>query len=130
MDAKVMELRIRKWMPIFEEQARSGIGKKAWCEQNGIRICEFYKRQRECREYLLRQDNNPEAAFETTAIAPSFVEIPAVHESSISHSPVEERREYPGHIDVSCGKFRISITGEVNESVLARLIREVGHARQ
>ncbi len=49
MDAKVMEIRLKKWMPIFEEQAKSGLSKNAWCERNGIRKWEFYERQRECR---------------------------------------------------------------------------------
>ncbi len=31
MDAKVMEIRLKKWMPIFEEQAKSGLSKNAWC---------------------------------------------------------------------------------------------------
>lgn len=128
MDAKVMELRIREWMPIFEEQAKSGIGKNAWCEQNGIRKWEFYERQRECRKYLLRKTNDPTGSSEPAALAPSFVEIPSDPDAVVSASPVNGFEEPPGQIDVTCGKFRISITGKVNESVLARVIREVSHA--
>ena len=58
MDAKVMEIRLKKWMPIFEEQAKSGLSKNAWCERNGIRKWEFYERQRECRRYLLKKDKD------------------------------------------------------------------------
>ena len=128
MDAKVMELRIRKWMPIFEAQAKSGLGKDVWCEKNGIRRWEFYQRQRECREYLLKQDNDPAGSSEATALVPSFVEIPAAPEPAVPQSPTDGDREFPGHIDVTCGKFKISITGNVDEGILARLIREVSHA--
>ena len=36
MDSNVMELRLKQWMPIFEEQAKSGLNKRDWCEQNGV----------------------------------------------------------------------------------------------
>ena len=42
MDAKIMELRIRKWLTIFEEQAKSGLSKREWCKKNGIKRWEFF----------------------------------------------------------------------------------------
>jgi hypothetical protein len=30
MDPRVMELRIRQWIPVFEEQAKSGLNKNEW----------------------------------------------------------------------------------------------------
>ena len=30
MDPRVMELRIKKWIPVIEEQAKSGMGKDEW----------------------------------------------------------------------------------------------------
>ena len=36
MDPRVMELRIRQWIPVFEEQAKSGLNKDEWCIINGI----------------------------------------------------------------------------------------------
>jgi hypothetical protein len=128
MDAEVMELRLKKWIPIFEEQAKSGLGKNEWCEQNGIRKWEFYERQRECRKYLLKRDLDPGITSGTAAIAPSFVEIPADPAPGISATYGSENKDPSGHIDVTCGKFKISITGTVNEGMLARLIREVSHA--
>ena len=41
MDAEIMELRLRQWLPIFEKQARSGLNKKDWCEENGIKRTAF-----------------------------------------------------------------------------------------
>ncbi len=36
MDPRVMELRIKKWIPVIEEQAKSGMSKKEWCVMHGI----------------------------------------------------------------------------------------------
>ena len=44
MDVNTMKLRLEQWMPIFEEQAKSGMGKNEWIKANGIRRWEFYKR--------------------------------------------------------------------------------------
>ena len=34
MDSQIMELRFRQWLPLFEEQAKSGMNKQEWCEHN------------------------------------------------------------------------------------------------
>lgn len=130
MDAKVMEIRLREWLPIFEEQAKSGLGKNEWCEKNGIRRWEFYQRQKECRKYLLSQSDDPGVSPGINALEASFVEIPSVPAPVTTQPSGENSRETSGHIDVTCGKFRISITGTVNEDMLARLIREVSHAQR
>lgn len=72
MDSNVMELKLRlkQWLPIFEEQAKSGLNKKEWCEQNGIKRAAFFKWQRECRAYLLSKN-----AAVTAITEPAFVEI-------------------------------------------------------
>ena len=53
MDPRVMELRIKKWLPIMEAQANSGMTKKEWCAQNGIERTSFYRWQRRVRTYLI-----------------------------------------------------------------------------
>lgn len=130
MDAKVMEIRLKKWMPIFEEQAKSGLSKNAWCERNGIRKWEFYERQRECRRYLLEKDKDLKDVSEVTSPIPSFVELPAETEGVVTSAAASTTKEEPGHIEVACGKFGVSITGEVNERMLAMVIREIYHAQR
>ena len=130
MDAKVMEIRLKKWMPIFEEQAKSGLSKNAWCERNGIRKWEFYERQRECRRYLLEKDKDLKDVSEVTSLIPSFVELPAETEGVVSSTAVRIAKEATGHIEITCGKFGVSITGEVNERMLAMVIREIYHAQR
>ena len=130
MDAKVMEIRLKKWMPIFEEQAKSGLSKNAWCERNGIRKWEFYERQRECRRYLLEKDEDLKDVSEVTSLIPSFVELPAETAGVVTSAAASTTKEEPGHLEVTCGKFGVSITGEVNERMLAMVIREIYHAQR
>lgn len=130
MDAKVMEIRLKKWMPIFEEQAKSGLSKNAWCERNGIRKWEFYERQRECRKYLLGQDDDFLDASGITTLTPSFVELPMETGAAVSPDKESATQGSLGHIEVTCGKFGVSITGEVNERMLETLIREIYHAQR
>ena len=130
MDAKIMEIRLKKWMPIFEEQAKSGLSKNAWCERNGIRKWEFYERQRECRRYLLEKDKDLKDVSEVISPIPSFVELPAEAEGVVSSTAVRIAKEATGHMEITCGKFGVSITGEVNERMLAMVIREIYHAQR
>ncbi|MCR5650034.1 MAG: hypothetical protein K6F86_02495 [Lachnospiraceae bacterium] len=82
MDLSVIELRLQQWKPIFEAQAKSGLGKNEWCKKNGICRWEFYRRQRELRQYLLRERfPEGESEAETTdlsAVPETFVELPMV----------------------------------------------------
>ena len=130
MDTKVMEIRLKKWMPIFEEQAKSGLSKNAWCERNGIRKWEFYERQRECRRYLLEKDKDLKDVSEVTSLIPSFVELPAETGAAVSPDKESVTQGSSGNIEVTCGKFGVKITGEVNERMLAMVIREIYHAQR
>ena len=42
MDKKVMDVRLQSWMPVFEEQACSGLTKKAFFEKNNIKRADFF----------------------------------------------------------------------------------------
>ena len=55
MDPRVMELRIKKWIPLIEEQAKSGMTKDEWCAMHGIERTSFFRWQKRVREYLLAQ---------------------------------------------------------------------------
>ena len=52
MDPRVMELRIKKWIPVIEEQAKSGMSKKEWCVMHGINRTSFFRWQKRVRKYL------------------------------------------------------------------------------
>ena len=58
MDSKIMELRLKQWMPIFEEQAKSGLNKQEWCNLSEVKCAAFFKWQRELREYLFEKKEN------------------------------------------------------------------------
>ena len=58
MDSKVMELRLKQWIPIFEQQSKSGLNKQEWCKLNNINRSVFFKWQGILREYLLEKNEN------------------------------------------------------------------------
>ena len=49
MDPRVIELRIKKWIPVIEEQAKSGMSKKEWCAMHGINRTSFFRWQKRVR---------------------------------------------------------------------------------
>ena len=132
MDTNTMKLRLEQWMPIFEEQARSGMGKDEWIQANGIKRWEFYKRQRECRSYLLEKAESGQELPVNTDALPEFFELPsnlpAVVEPETTVNSICDPVSQSGHIDITCGRFSIKLDGAVNESTLMTVIKAVAHA--
>lgn len=130
MDASVMDLRLEQWKPIFEAQAKSGLNKQEWCKQNGIPRWEFFRRQKELRQLLLKQPSeDPTLVTKNTDLIPStaaFVELPM--ESGETAKKVNARVPADGSIEISYGKFRIKLKGEVDGAMLDTVIKAVAHA--
>ena len=63
MDQKIMEVRIKRWIPLIAEQANSGLSKKEWCSQNGIERTSFFRQQKRVRSYLLEHQESEEASL-------------------------------------------------------------------
>ena len=124
MDLRVKKMRIERWLPIFEEQAKSGLTKKEWCDQNGIRKWEFFERQRECREYILERAFSPASKDETTETLPAFFEVP---NSVNSYDEPSVSTAANSMIEVSCNGFQIKLDGHVNPETLCTLIRVVSN---
>lgn len=124
MDSKVMELRIREWIPIFEEQAKSGLNKQDWCKQNGIKRAAFFKWQRECRAYLLAKNEIVQAKSE-----PSFVEISCTKSKSELTATLPNTNSVPelSPIVISSNGFSISINGQVDEMNLAKVLKVISY---
>jgi len=124
MDSRVMELRLKEWMPIFEEQAKSGLNKQDWCEQNGIKRAAFFKWQRECRAYLLSKQ-------ELVAVdkEPAFVEISCTqNEADISKASVDANPVMDSSsIVIACKGFSISVNGTVDEMNLAKVLKVISY---
>ena len=51
-----MQLRIKKSIPVIDEQAKSGMTKNEWCAMHGIERTSFFRwQQKRVRAYLLEQ---------------------------------------------------------------------------
>ncbi len=128
MDADTMRLRLEQWMPIFEAQAKSGMGKNEWCDENGIRRWEFYERQKQCREYMRRTSGSASQLPTPVDGDPEFYELPAEVIPEAQPETHQDKAVIGGHIRVECGKFRISMEGQIDKNTLTALISAVSHA--
>lgn len=130
MDAKIMRLRLEQWMPIFEEQARSGLGKDEFCRTRGIKRWEFYKRQRECRKFLLENVGSGKALPIPLDNLPEFFELPSslpdIEDRPIIENPITETSL--GCIEITHGKFSMKLNGRVDRGTLQAVIEAVAHA--
>lgn len=137
MDAKVIELKMKQWISIFEAQAQSGMGKEKWCDMNGIKRWDFFKWQREIRQYLLEQNG---AKSETAAPCPAeaeFVDITSALASSpaaVGDQPGTVAKAYEhvsdpvSSITIKYGGFTIDLSDGIDEklfSTVLKVIRDV-----
>ena len=140
MDKSIMEARVIQWMPILEAQARSGMSKEKWCEEQGIRRWEFYARQRQIRQYLaIRKTEDTKVIQELPESESSFVEIPinCTKESSLASLsptlssstkvPPSPEKPKPCRINISYKGFKINIQGCADDTMLESLIRTLSH---
>ena len=133
MDSKVMELRLKQWMPILEEQAKSGLNKQDWCSQNGIKRADFFKWQKEVRNYLLEMNENKLQAQLSTELAvhtaPEFIELAPASSSirsNLSNSRVRSGDITPvSSISIRCGEFSIDLNDDVNGLLLSKVLKAI-----
>lgn len=131
MDPKIMELRLKQWVPIFEEQAKSGLNKQEWCRLNDISRAAFFKWQRELQKYLLEKNENRLQAQLSTDLAvhteSKFVELEPVSSlvrSSLKDSCIRSRDVAPTScISIRCGEFTIDLNDDVNELLLSKVLK-------
>ncbi len=134
MDPRVMELRIKQWISVFNEQANSGMNKNEWCILNGINKTSFYRWQKRVRTYLLEQQGSEEAAVSVlmqNADTAGFVELPST-KGSLAEAYNTRSSYHSGGNDNSAirihyGGFSISLDGEVDERQLSSVLRVLRH---
>ncbi len=129
MDKSVMERRVSQWIPILEAQAKSGLPKGKWCEENGIKRWEFFRRQHQIRQCLSQQTVSEETSIGPLSNAAStFVELPIYN--AVENQPASPASQIPadGRIDIKYKGFNIEIQGRVDDATLNALIRSLSHA--
>lgn len=135
MDPRVMELRIKRWIPIMEKQANSGMTKREWCAQNGIERSSFYRWQRRVRIYLLDRNNSYRNQETISALQEQneyFVELPSTQLSSAD--PVETYSNKCSIVDsvsspirIHYGDYSVSVNRDFDESQLIAVLRVLKH---
>lgn len=136
MDPRVMELRIKKWIPVIEEQVKSGMGKEKWCAMHGINRTSFFRWQKRVREYLL--DHCETQPSQCPSSVPSnnevgFVELPSAQDSPAGMAGqrcgeiIQTRGSHPS-ISIRCGGFSIDFNDGVDEKLLSVVLRVLKYA--
>ena len=130
MDPRVMELRIRQWIPVFEEQAKSGLNKDEWCIINGINRGSFFRWQKRVRSYLLEHGEGvgqltvPSVNEQTDNEC--FVELPCTQAAFRNlHDDVMDEA---APISIRYGEFVVNVNDEVDERQLAVVLRALKNA--
>jgi hypothetical protein len=131
LDSKVMELRLKQWIPIFEQQSTSGLNKQEWCKLNNVNRSVFFKWQGILREYLLEKNENMVQTQQSTELvaqtASKFVELAPVSssvQSSLNDNFVSSRDIAPtAPISIKCGKFSIDLNNDANELLLSKVLK-------
>ena len=136
MDPRVMELRIKKWIPVIEEQAKSGMTKNEWCAMHGIERTSFFRWQKRVRSYLL--DQCEEQPSQLVSSIPSdnevgFVELPAIQDTPVVMAGRRCGKTIqacgdPPSISIRYGDFSIDLNGGADEEQLSMVLRVLRHA--
>ena len=131
MDSKIMELRLKQWIPILEQQAKSGLNKLEWCRQNQVSRVAFFKWQKEFRTYLLEKNENMFQEQQSTELATQtgskFVEITPVTSSVRSSQNVSCNSSTnftpTAPISIRFGKFSIDVNNDANELLISKVLK-------
>ena len=136
MDPRVMELRIRQWIPVFEEQAKSGLNKDEWCIINGINRGSFFRWQRRVRSYLLEHGEGvaqlSAPPINEQAENECFVELPLAQAALPGMAALRNLHDdvidEAAPISIRYGEFVVNVNNEVDERQLAAVLRALKNA--
>lgn len=136
MDPRVMELRIKKWIPLIEEQAKSGMSKDEWCIMHGINRTSFFRWQKRVRKYLLDQCDTQPSRLPSSIPSNDevvFVELPSTQNSLAGMA--EQRCEEtiracgaPPSISIRYRDFSIDLNDGVDDKQLSVVLRVLKYA--
>jgi len=84
MDPRVMELRIKQWIPIIEEQSKSGLNKTKWFVMHDVDRTTFFRWQKRVRAYLLDMISHC-----------CYIRLPQPSENTLSFQRMRFRRTGP-----------------------------------
>ena len=136
MDPRVLELRIRQWIPVFEEQAKSGLNKDEWCIINGINRGSFFRWQRRVRSYLLEHGEGvaqlSAPPINEQAENACFVELPLAQAALPGMAALRNLHDdvidEAAPISIRYGEFVVNVNDEVDERQLAAVLRALKNA--
>ena len=121
MDKIAHEVRAQEWFSIIQACNSSGLPKKQWCEENGLPVRKFFYWQKRIRAGLYKEAKEKDAGLvpavpvQTTALAPSFAEIPATPVALTQGDPFQ-----PDAV-IKVGNISIQIANTATTELLERI---------
>lgn len=136
MDPRVMELRIKKWIPVIEDQAKSGMSKKEWCAMHGINCTSFFRWQKRVRSTsLINVRLSPHSTHHLSHLImkcvllnfPSAQDSPAEMAGQRCRETIRACGTCPS-ISIRCGGFTTDFNDGVDEKQLSVVLRVLKYA--
>ena len=122
MDKPSYQVRIELWKNIIKDQAASGVGKSAWCRDNGVNPRAFFYWQRKLRNMALEELNVSE---DNHLPRPSQPYTPSTTFCEIS-APVKNQSDPPVNISsdltIEINGCRVLIGNSFSKESLASVI--------
>ncbi len=132
MDKRIMELRIKQWITIIEEQGKSGLNKAEWCTLHGVDRTTFFRWQKRVRAYLLNQweDQSSAQTDETgfVEISSAQVSLMEMAEPADQCAGKQTACSCPPSINIRYRDFSIDLSNGVDGEQLSRVLRAIKHA--
>lgn len=131
MDQCTHEVRMQYWKNIISQcQARpAGQTAKQWMTENGIREQTYYLWQRRIRKETYEQMSSQELLPAVSGKEEiTFAEIPVPEDKQ--HDDCSDAQEPVIHpvAVIKTGNSTIALSGDIPDSILSRIIKEVSHA--
>jgi len=107
----------KEWAELIRQQQTSGLTMKSWCMQNGINLYTMADRVTRMRKEGIIKEPKPNRGGKPKK--QGWIEITASRETENDCEPKAKG------IQVSMGKFTITIPDNFNETVFAKICKEL-----
>ena len=110
---KVQKRNMEQWQALIDDQSKSGMNGRAWCEVNGIKYAAFKSAEKRLHKKAA------DGTVKGNNTVGKWIEIQISKKCSEEVSPA-------GQIEVRIGKFCITVTDAFSEAALRCVCKTLG----
>lgn len=121
VDKIAHEIRAQEWFSIIQTCNSSGLPKRQWCEEHGIRLRQFFYWQKKIRAELYKEAK--EKKTELVPVSPRQSAAPASSFAEIPTTPIAVTQGDPFQPDavIKVGNISIEIANTATSELLERI---------